>query len=227
MRGRLRGPRAEGEVMLLLILVACGAGPAPSTSKPAIPMEMADHSPGMAMPPTGTMAFDQMFIDAMVPHHEGAVAMANIGRTRAEHTELKAMSEAIITSQEAEIGKMRAWRKAWFGSESTPAMGMPMARTEMPGMAEMPGMSSMVNMPRDIEALKTATPFDLAFLDAMIPHHEGALLMAQACAARSEHVEVKTLAANILRDQEREIAQMRDWRAAWYPTAPAIPAAAH
>lgn len=94
-------------------------------------------------------------------------------------------------------------------------------------MAEMPGMSSMMNMPGDIEALKTATPFDLAFLDAMIPHHDGAVLMAQACAGKAQHVEVKTLAVDMIRDQGKEIAQMREWRAAWYPTAPAISAAAH
>jgi uncharacterized protein (DUF305 family) len=196
--------------MLLLILAACGTAPDPSTEPPAMPTEMASPSPGMAMPLSESKPFDQMFIDMMVPHHQGAVEMATIARTRAEHAEIKAMAEGIITSQEAEIGRMKGWRKTWFGSEDTPAAAMPMAHADMPGMAEMPGTSSMSHMAKDIEALKTATPFDLAFLDAMIPHHEGAVTMAQACASKSQHDEVKALAGDIIRDQEKEIAQMRE-----------------
>lgn len=204
--------------MLFLILAACGSPSSPSATTPVTPTEMASHSPGMAMPPTEDKTFDQGFIDTMVPHHQGAVEMAVIARTRAEHAEIKAMAEGIITSQEAEIARMKGWRKAWFGSEYTPAMGMPMAHAEMPGM---PGMSSMTRMAKDIEGLKTASPFDLAFLDAMIPHHEGAVMMAQACAGKAQHDEVKALAADIMRDQNGEIAQMREWRKAWYPTAAA------
>lgn len=173
------------------------------------------------MPAHEGQAFDQMFIDMMVPHHQGAVEMAKIALERAEHAEIKAMAKDIVASQEAEIAKMKAWRKAWFGSEDAPAMDMPMAHTEMPGM------SSMMNMSKDIDALKTATPFDLAFLDAMIPHHQGAVAMARACAEKAQHAEIKALAEEILRDQTREIAQMQEWRKAWYPTAPASPAATH
>lgn len=162
MRGGVQRARAEGKIMLLLILAACGSSPAPAPVKPTMPTEMAAPMPGMAMPSSATM--DQMFIDMMVPHHQGAIEMAKIAQTRGEHPEIKAMAEGILTSQQAEIGNMKAWRKAWFGSDETPSMGMPMAHSEMPGMAAMPGMSSMDHMAKDIEGLRTATPFDLAFL---------------------------------------------------------------
>ena len=157
---------------------------------------------------------DQMFIDMMVHHHQGAVDMAKIARDRAEHAEIKAMAESIITSQEAEIGQMKAWRKVWFGSAEPHTMDMPMTHGEMPGMA------SMMNMSKDIEALKTATPFDLAFLDAMIPHHEGAIMMAQDAGPKAQHPEVSGLSTNIIRDQTGEIAQMKEWRKSWYPSTP-------
>ena len=71
--------------------------------------------------------FDQQFIDMMVPHHEGAVAMARIAETRAQHAELKALAADVIRSQASEIDRMKAWRLAWFGSEQTPSMDkMPM-----------------------------------------------------------------------------------------------------
>jgi uncharacterized protein (DUF305 family) len=83
-------------------------------------------------------------------------------------------------------------------------------------------MPAPVDMPKAIEALKTATPFDLAFLDAMIPHHQGAVMMANSCAEQAAHAEVKALAADIMRDQDKEIAQMQAWREAWYPDAPMV-----
>ena len=84
-----------------------------------------------AMTRTQPMSFDAQFIDMMVPHHQGAVEMAKIAQQRAEHPEIAQMAEAIITAQESEIGQMKAWRLAWFGSDETPPMErMPM----VPGM---------------------------------------------------------------------------------------------
>lgn len=81
--------------------------------------------------PGGTADFDRAFIDMMVPHHQGAVAMAELAQQRAEHPEIKQMAETIITDQEREIMQMKGWRKAWFGSDQTPSLDkMPM----VPGM---------------------------------------------------------------------------------------------
>ncbi|MBA2449136.1 MAG: DUF305 domain-containing protein, partial [Chloroflexi bacterium] len=60
-------------------------------------------------------------------------------------------------------------------------------------------------------------PFDRVFIDAMIPHHESAIAAARAAESRAERPEIKELAKAIMRDQEREIAQMRQWRQAWFP----------
>ena len=69
----------------------------------------------------------------------------------------------------------------------------------------------------DVEALRKAgEPFDRAFIDAMIPHHESAIDAAKAAATRAQKPEVKKLAADIVAAQEREIAQMKEWRRAWY-----------
>ena len=223
---------AQGGGVLLLILAAagtpllaaCGTGPDRSPGKPAMSSEPA-RSPAAieALPSDGKATFDQMFIDMMVPHHEGAVAMAKIAKERADHPEIKAMAAGVISSQEAEIGEMKGWRKAWFGSEAIPAMRMAVKQADVDGMDRMPGMSSMQDMAGDIERLKTAVPFDLAFLDAMVPHHEGAVAMAEQSASQAQHAEIKALALKIMDVQRKEIAQMKGWRALWYPSAPAFP----
>ncbi len=64
-----------------------------------------------------------------------------------------------------------------------------------------------------------AAPFDQQFIDSMVPHHQSALTMAQLAVSRAPHAEVKALARNILRDQAREITQMKAWRKAWFGSA--------
>ncbi len=57
--------------------------------------------------------FDLMFIAMMTPHHQGAVTMGREALTKAEHSEIKQLAQAIIASQEAEIKKMQGWKTEW------------------------------------------------------------------------------------------------------------------
>ena len=59
--------------------------------------------------------YEDRFIDAMIPHHEGAIKMATDALSTASHPEIKAMAQAIIDGQKAEIAKMERWRKEWYG----------------------------------------------------------------------------------------------------------------
>src|SRR4051812_31788442 len=84
-----------------------------------------------AMNRSQPMSFDAQFIDMMVPHHQGAVEREKAAQQRAEHGETAKMAEAIIPAQETEIGKMKAGRLGWVGSDKPPPMErMPM----VPGM---------------------------------------------------------------------------------------------
>ena len=161
-------------------------------------------------------SFDVQFVDMMVPHHQGAVAMAQIAHQRGEHAEIKQLADAIIRAQEDEIAQMKGWRQAWTGSQETPPMDrMPM----VPGMGGHGGShsGSTMNMAEDVDKLRRAPdPFDHAFIDAMIPHHQSAIEAARAAEQQAQREEIKSLAQNIVADQQREIAQMEQWREAWY-----------
>ncbi len=64
-------------------------------------------------------------------------------------------------------------------------------------------------------------PYDLRFLDEMIMHHEGAVMSSKMMIADSDRPEMRKLAQSIIESQTEQIERMREWRARWYPGAPA------
>ncbi len=144
---------------------------------------------------------DAAFVDAMIPHHEGAVEMAEVGLENAEHQEIRQLSQNIIDSQRAEIEMLGQIREGLDGPT------MEMSEEDM----------SMMGMMGDPQQLANEDPFDRAFIDNMIPHHESAIVMAEVALEESDNPEIRRIAEDIVSAQEREIEQMRQWRQEWYP----------
>jgi uncharacterized protein (DUF305 family) len=78
---------------------------------------------------------------------------------------------------------------------------------------QMRGMGVMM----DPQELANREPFDRAFIDAMIPHHQSAISMARVALENSDNPKIKELAENIVSAQQKEIEQMKQWREEWYP----------
>ena len=72
----------------------------------------------------GAKPFDRMFIDMMIPHHQGAIRMARIELKRGKDAQLREIAKAIISGQAKEIREMNQWRTKWYGAPS-PAGGVP------------------------------------------------------------------------------------------------------
>jgi len=157
-----------------------------------------DSSAGATGTATGKVPFDLAFIDAMVPHHRSAIAMAKAAQKAGlSQPELVKIAGDIVSSQQTEIDEMLDWREQWYGSRDVEPMN-----------ADTLGMSDeeMGMMGHDMESdIAHSDDVDAAFADAMIPHHEGAIAMAKLADERAQHQEIKDLGAAIISAQEREI----------------------
>ncbi len=173
-------------------------------------MAVMDHS-SMDLGPADE-TFDLRFIDAMIPHHEGAVVMAQEALQKSTRSEIQQLAEAIIQAQDQEISAMKAWRTDWYPNVSEePVMYSAEMGHTMPMTEEM---RSAMMMAGDLGTADEQ--FDLRFLQAMIPHHQGAIDMAQQVLEKSDRPPVKELAQGIIDSQQKEIDQMKQWQKDWY-----------
>ncbi|WP_126148366.1 DUF305 domain-containing protein [Synechococcus elongatus] len=157
----------------------------------------------------------QRFIVMMIPHHDGAIEMANLAITQSQRPEIKALARAIQTTQAQEIREMQTWYRQWYGAAVPDWDNAGMGYMGMGGMGM--GCAGMMGMSGDLTALKTAPDFDRVFIEQMIPHHQMGVMMAQMVLMRSDRPEIQQLAQNIITAQNREIRQMQQWYRQWYP----------
>ena len=141
---------------------------------------------------------ERAFLADMIGHHSMAVNMAEMAKEKATHPELKTLADDIIRSQTAEIRRMRGWLKSWYG------------RRVVDDMASMDH--------DDMRMLEEASgpEFEVRFMAMMSVHHTQAVERATAVRRSRLHGQVRALAGDIIRAQEKEIAQLQEWLVEWY-----------
>jgi len=157
-------------------------------------------SPAAARPSDADLAF----IHGMIAHHAQAVEMVALVPPRSARRENRLIAERIDVSQRDEIQWMRDWLAEHGGAAGTGHDHAAMDHGAMPGMLSAEQMA----------ALRQATglAFDRRFLEGMIRHHEGALVMVKALLGAenaAQRSEIFAFASDVDADQRAEIARMR------------------
>lgn len=192
------------------------AGCAPCSSGRTNPCPGPEHgapAPEAPEPPVreGYTAGDVAFMQDMLTHHQQALVMTALVPERTERDQLRQLARRIDISQESEMALMRRWLER--RGEAVPDIGD--ATAHRPGAQTvhhhgMPGMASPEELQRLAEARGEA--FDRLFLELMIRHHEGALVMVEellATEGAGQEPELFQFAAHVDADQRAEIARMR------------------
>ena len=184
---------------------------APNATVTNVSDKQMNHSMAMDLGPADAN-LDLRFIDAMIPHHQGAVEMAKEAQQKSKRPEIKKLADNIIKSQDQEITQMKQWRQAWYPK----AGDKPMAYDSQMGHTMEMSSDQMKAMMMSQDLGAADAEFDLRFINAMIPHHEGAVTMAKDVLSKSKRPEIKQLAQEIIKAQNTEIKQMQQWRKSWY-----------
>lgn len=152
---------------------------------------------------------EQAFLSAMVPHHLSAIEMAEVATERAESPVIARLAREIISTQGMEIAQMERIHQRLYKGPLVPDEG---AHEALGLTAEEAGMGHA----NAAATLRTAKPFDRAFVDEMVGHHRGAIAMAEAVLPMTDDPELTRLAEGIISAQTAEIETMNDFRVATY-----------
>uniref|UniRef100_B8HXZ4 DUF305 domain-containing protein n=1 Tax=Cyanothece sp. (strain PCC 7425 / ATCC 29141) TaxID=395961 RepID=B8HXZ4_CYAP4 len=142
-----------------------------------------------------TSEFD--YLTQMIPHHQEAIDTAKILLARSQRPQMRQFAQEIIQVQSEEIKQMQIWLREWY-----------------------PGRSSTVTytaMMRDLGQLEGSS-LDERFLQDMIMHHMGAVMMSQMLLNQNlvKHEPVRPFAQEIATAQRQEIKQMQAWLKDWF-----------
>ena len=144
---------------------------------------------------------DAAFVEAMIPHHEQAVDAADIALSQGEHPQLKDLAEEIVQLQSIELASLRSVRDV-LRDAGVEAVDLGLSESEL-------------GMHHDPAGLRDADDFDCAFLELMIPHHEGAIRLAQLELGSGIHAELRRMSTDIIDEQGFQIDQMKRYQRRW------------
>jgi uncharacterized protein (DUF305 family) len=195
---------------LALVLIAGSAASCRSAAPPLIPPGAPGASNRVITADQATdlsrvkfTPADVRFMQGMIGHHQQALEMTELLKTRTSSDDMRKLANRIELSQSDEIKMMQDWL-------THRGQTLPDPHAHHHGGALMPGMLTAEEMAR-LAAAK-GTEFDRLFLEFMIKHHAGALVMVEELLAQpggGQESEINAFASDVDADQRMEIDRMR------------------
>ncbi len=186
------------QLALLICLVFIGAAHSQTHN-------MTDASMQTLQKTTGK-TFDVYWMSQMIEHHNGAVEMAKSILENGKKDFVQKAAKSIVSAQSTEIKTLNNWLKNWYNTRPNLAQ-QKLMRADMQAMLKMSG--------NTMPGMNMAEDPDKAFLEAMIPHHQSAVAMAQLALKKALKPELKTFAKQVIAAQSKEIKQYQAWLTKW------------
>jgi uncharacterized protein (DUF305 family) len=190
--------------LLLVLSVSCAMGaPIVQPGAPGQPTREISASQAADLSRIRYTPADVRFMQGMIGHHAQALEMTALVPARTARDEMRLLANRIELSQADEITMMQEWLTA-RGAQ------LPNAHAHHgEGATLMPGMLTPDEM-RVLAAAK-GIAFDRLFLEFMIKHHDGALVMVDelfSAAGAGQQSDIFAFASDVDADQRMEIERM-------------------
>lgn len=180
--------------LLFIIVVALFAVTSDRLSK----IESIGNMPKSASQAEPSMGDKEFLVDIIV-HHHGAIVMAKEARVNSTRPEITKFANDIIAMESSNIEQAYVWRRDWFGETSYIFPDKSDKKTAM--IKDLGGKDDK---------------FDLRFLDAMITHHEGAIIMLNNILVPTTKTEIHNAASSDIIALSKDIETMKGWKKEWY-----------
>ena len=201
------------KIIAIVLAVAAGVScrsaavsSGPQLIQPGAPGEASrEISPDEAvdLSQVGHTPADVRFMQGMIGHHAQAIEMTDLLATRTGSEDMRKLALRIEVSQRDEIRMMQEWLQARGAEVPGEHAHHAHGATLMPGMLTPDEMSRL--------AAATGTEFDRLFLEFMMKHHDGALIMVRdlfATSGAGQESEIFAFASDVEADQQMEIDRM-------------------
>jgi len=162
------------------------------------------------VPPAPWSTADVHYMQAMQWQQEQAREMARLVPGRTARRELRRLARSMITMQSSDVAQTTAWLRArGVTNSSSDASHRPAE--------EVGRWFAGMMAPSQLETLASTTGqrFDFLFVDMLLEHHKGAVVMADEVLTGGRDAEVRLLANRSIANSQRAISQLTGWRRRW------------
>ncbi|MCX8035045.1 MAG: DUF305 domain-containing protein [Candidatus Dojkabacteria bacterium] len=155
---------------------------------------------GSGMLGTADERFDLRYINEMISHHQGAIALARQVEKTSHRKEIRDLATMIIKEEPKSIEELYAWKKAWYND------------------------TTKVAEPKVANLGSYDEKLDLRFLNALIAHHDAGIMMTKEARLKSARNEVLNNADSTEMFFVTTKKTFEQWRSEWYLTPTSTPA---
>ncbi len=158
-----------------------------------------EYSTDISMKNTGMVALgradkfvDQRYINNMIAHHLNAIDMMNQALKNTKRSEIKDLASTIIKLDEASIIKLYQLKRDWYKDTRS------------------------ITIYEKTNLGDSDDSFDLRLLNALIAHHDEAIVSSKELRSKSSKTETLIIANDTIELLTSNKEQLLKWRQAWY-----------
>jgi uncharacterized protein (DUF305 family) len=168
------------------------------------------HREVRAVPPAPSSVADVDYMQAMLWHQEQAREMARLVPGRTTRPELRRLARSMLTAQPSDLALTTAWLRAHRVADSSSD-----ARNRPTEQADRWFAGMMAPSQLQALALTSGQRFDFLFVDMLLEHHKGAVVMAEKVLVDGRDAEANSFARRAIAYAKRSIRRLTGWRRRW------------